>query len=108
MLRFVFDSDADADTDADTDACEEGSRPGSSIFLTISARHVVDEAAARAAERHGVGRILTLPPQGRGTDVLVAHSQSTSNGDEDIASPIQFQSRGSDVLVAFAMSFPGR
>jgi hypothetical protein len=45
----------------------------------------------RARERHRVGHILTLPPQGRRSDVLVAHSQGRSNGDEDIASPNPFQ-----------------
>jgi hypothetical protein len=46
MLRFVFDSDGD--TDADTDACGNGSRPGSSTFLLVSARHVAYATPTRS------------------------------------------------------------
>jgi hypothetical protein len=48
MLRFVVDSDADSDPD--TDAGDKGSRPGSSTFFILSARHVADGETARARE----------------------------------------------------------
>jgi hypothetical protein len=50
MLRFVFVFDSDGDADPDTDACDKGSRPGSSAFLLVSARHVADGETAQAWE----------------------------------------------------------
>jgi hypothetical protein len=38
-IELPQEIDSDADGDPDTDVCAEGSRPGSSPFLTVSSRH---------------------------------------------------------------------
>jgi hypothetical protein len=62
FLRVAFDSDGD--TDADTDACGEGSRSGSSWFLTVSG-----------------------PPLWNGVATSSSPGQHPCHGDEDIAAP---------------------
>jgi hypothetical protein len=53
------------------------------------------------------GRILTLPPHPTQVATSSSPLQTLSQGDEDIAAPFQFPSRGGDVLVAlFQSPFP--